>query len=340
MASLRTPFIHFLIITSIVLSITLLTYFIGSSDSISEITFSTLLLQVGSGTIFFMLPPIYVTAYVLIPIFFEKKKYVQFFLSLVTLAFFWGALTSRLEPWMDENWFGEITEDNGYVAGISIMLFIVIFTVLVKLSYQGISQFALIRKLENDHLRMELMVLKNQINPHFLFNTLNSLYALTIQNSSQAPDVILKLSGMLRYSIYDCSKPTVQLKNEIENLENYIALQQVRLSGLCEIEFRKSVSNDQIEIAPMILIVFLENAFKHGAETIVKGAFIYLNLSFQKETLHFEVRNNFSDAKEVPSGGLGLENVKRRLALIYEDRYQLDISREDSLFSIRLHITL
>ena len=183
-------------------------------------------------------------------------------------------------------------------------------------------------------------VLQNQINPHFFFNTLNNLYALSLEKSDQTPAVILKLSEMMRYTIYDCKEETVAIISEVAYLENFIALQEMRHHNRGQISFEKEITNDRLQIAPMILIVFLENAFKHGFDLFEKGAFLKINLTVKENMLHFFIENNFNEVDEKNEIGIGLENVKRRLSLIYPNTHELQITKEETIFRVDLKLEL
>lgn len=199
-------------------------------------------------------------------------------------------------------------------------------------------QWKWVQNLKAEKSRTELSLLRAQINPHFFFNTLNNLYALTIKNSKQAPEVILKLSDMMRYTIYEGEKETVKLGDEIEYLNNYIELHKIRYKKTVDISFKHHIDTS-LSIAPLLFIILLENAFKHGIETLTENAFIHINLYEDTDFIYFKIENNF-DPKEISEvKGIGLTNLKRRLALIYPKKNELTLKKTKNTYKTTLKIS-
>ena len=198
-------------------------------------------------------------------------------------------------------------------------------------------------KSENDRLDAELKFLRSQVNPHLLFNSLNSIYAYALEHSARVRDMVLKLSDILRYMLYECDKKRVPLDREVDYLKDYIALQQMRLEEEV-VDLNVSGNFSGWQIAPMILINFLENAFKFRPDG--DGGRIRLNLSVEDDKLHFVCENRFvhgetsSDPVNPDSNGLGLKNAKQLLAISYKDRYVLDIEDRDGIFKVDLSLEL
>ncbi len=192
----------------------------------------------------------------------------------------------------------------------------------------------------------ELQNLKAQISPHFLFNTMNNFYGLAVDQSTKLPELMVRLSELLRYSLYETNHAKVPLSNEIAYLNNYIALEKIRLEDTLDFEFDLSGAEYQsIEIAPLLLVVFVENAFKHARNVTNDVIRIKISLSIGADgVLHFEVKNNCVDAEKTIENqpkGIGLENVKKRLEAIYpDDLHQLVITTSGHNFSIKLQIHL
>ncbi|MBK8955693.1 MAG: histidine kinase [Saprospiraceae bacterium] len=191
----------------------------------------------------------------------------------------------------------------------------------------------------------ELQSLKNQINPHFLFNTLNNLYALALKKSDQAPEVVLKLSDMMRYMLYECNERMVQIEQEIRYIRNYIELEKLRYSAESQIILEVDEQLAKYKIAPLLLIPFVENSFKHGMQTSLDQAFIRIRAKLEGNDLHFTVHNSKpqttpEQAKPKPIGGVGLVNARRRLELIYPMRYKLSIQDTPESFKVELQIDL
>jgi hypothetical protein len=264
-------------------------------------------------------------AYLLIPAFIKKYWklivffYVPLFLYFMYLRLFSGDLEDYLKIKEDFPFFI-------FLLPLPILFFVWVF-----------EQWKWLQNLKAEKSKTELSLLRTQINPHFFFNTLNNLYALTIKNSKQAPEVILKLSDMMRYTIYEGEKETVKLRDEIEYLQNYIELHKIRYKKTVEITFNHTIDTS-LTVSPLLFIILLENAFKHGIETLAENAFIHLDLYEDANFIHFDIENNF-DPKEVQeSNGIGLQNLKRRLSLLYKDSHELNIEKTNNTYKTTLKI--
>lgn len=193
--------------------------------------------------------------------------------------------------------------------------------------------------LEKEKTQTELDLLKQQLNPHFFFNTLNNLYALSLQQSKQTPESILQLSELMRYVIYKAKEPQVQLTEEVKYIEDYIQLQQIRLKQKPLIEFVKEIREPVPPVAPLLLIVLIENAFKHGIEPAEDSAYVKAFLQADARQLYFSCENSF----EPVSGqkpGIGLVNLERRLALLYPGKHVLKTEMENCIFKAELQLDL
>ena len=192
-------------------------------------------------------------------------------------------------------------------------------------------------KLEKN--KTELEFLKNQINPHFFFNTLNNIYGLAYKKDDKTPEVILKLSESMRYIIYDAAKKYVYLNDEIDFLKNYIHLEKIRLSNKSDIKFNYTILTNNYKIAPLILLPFVENCFKHG-NLLNDNSILEMNLWIENQRLFFSCFNTFeiSDTKKI--GGVGNKNVNKRLELIYKDNYMLDTKVEENKYFVFLELPL
>lgn len=196
-------------------------------------------------------------------------------------------------------------------------------------------------KLMLENAKIELQYLKNQINPHFLFNTLNNLYGLTFNKDDRAPQVLLTLSDMLRYTTYDTVKNSVPLTKEIEFLENYIHLEGLRFPKQTQIILNKEIPEDcKYEISPMLFLPFIENAFKHGDLHTNKSALLEVNIWIEQDTLLFSCNNTFDPEREKKSPGIGIENTIKRLNIIYEDTYHIEKNTEENHYYILLTLPL
>ncbi|MEL6944115.1 MAG: histidine kinase, partial [Bacteroidota bacterium] len=189
----------------------------------------------------------------------------------------------------------------------------------------------------------ELQFLKSQINPHFLFNNLNNLYSYAIENSPKTPDIILQLSSILRYMLYECKAEFVPLTKEIEQLENFTQLNELQIEDRGTIQFHNQDIQTNYQIAPLILIVFIENAFKHSQASQSEDIFIDIDVRLSpKGMLHFSCKNNYQPVTNTENlaHGIGLENVKKRLELLYPNKYNLKINKTKSMYKVDLSIQL
>ncbi len=198
-------------------------------------------------------------------------------------------------------------------------------------------------KLKNEKLTAELRFLKNQINPHFLFNTLNNLYALAYSQSPQTTEVISRLSQMMRYMVYDCNHDLVPLEKEIEYMRNYISLEKLRLNNEIPIEFEVQGEVSNKKIVPLLLIPFLENAFKHGVANNNKDTWVKAVLNGNQNQVSLTVSNSklqLNGSAASTDHGIGLENVRKRLELNYPKKHQLNIVDQDLKYTATLHLVL
>ena len=193
--------------------------------------------------------------------------------------------------------------------------------------------------IEKEQLKTELAFLKSQVNPHYLFNTINDIYSLTQQQSEEAPEALLKLSEVLRYMLRESDDPYVPLGNEIDYLNNVIDLQRIGQKGNSHINFKIVGKIERQKIAPLILINFIENAFKHGVFKKSEEP-IQILIAIDGQSFHLHLRNKINIAKKDRTGGIGLVNVQRRLALIYPNRHELLIDQQTDTFIVDLKIDL
>ncbi|WP_010228367.1 sensor histidine kinase [Gillisia marina] len=167
---------------------------------------------------------------------------------------------------------------------------------------------------------------------------LNNLYGLVAKDQQKAQELILKLSDMMRYSIYDGQKETVLLSEEISYLQNYIALHKMRYHKTIDVVFNHEIKEEDHKIMPLLFIILLENAFKHGVENLRENAYVYINLTSEKNKVHFDIENNFDASLENEQQGIGLQNLKRRLELVYPKRHLLSFSKSDTIYKAQLTI--
>jgi len=289
----------------------------------------------------------YLLLYYLVPRFLMQRRYLRFAawsFSTILLSFYLGTMAIFVMlflfmfgdgPQMDP------TTVDIYFLAVG-MYFVVLAAVAIKLFKLWYEKQKTERILEKGKLEAELNMLKSQIHPHFLFNTLNNIYSLALQKSDAAPEMLVKLSDILHYILYECSAPFVTLEKEITLLMNYVDLERIRYGKRLELTWNVPAQVPDIQLAPMVLLPFVENAFKHGASKTRNKATISIALSHEGNKLYFRVQNSKPAVKSDHSGnqshGLGLKNVRQRLELIYKDRFQLEIGDSGDQFKIGLII--
>jgi hypothetical protein len=284
---------------------------------------------------------VYVLLYFLVPRYLINRKYLHFFLGLFLAvacctAYAWGlqlTLTARSNP-------GDFTMTTGrailpffHVGGIAISI------KLLSYWYQQKQQTL---EAEQQRTTAELQLLKSQLHPHFLFNTLNNLYSHTLEQSPLAPDIVLRLSALLRFMIYE-SSGSMALEKEITLIEHYIALEKLRYGERLDVSMAIGGNIAELQIAPLLLLPFLENAFKHGTSRQLEQCWISLNLFVNQDIMNFKLVNSIDEEQDMTgheTGGLGLQNVKRRLDLLYKGRYSLNMLRERDIYVVNLEVKL
>jgi len=207
--------------------------------------------------------------------------------------------------------------------------------VLVFLIDWIIRHFNTTIKLKDEKAKTELMHLKSQVNPHFFFNMLNNLYGLVGTDAKKAQDLILQLSDMMRYSIYEGEKDKVTLKEEVDYLKNYITLHKMRYHKSIDVKFNIDIEEDY-KVLPLLFIILLENAFKHGVENLRKNAYIYVSITTKENKIYFEIENNFDESQLSEKPGIGLNNLKRRLELVYPGKNSFYFTKNIDVYKTKL----
>ncbi|GIZ10227.1 hypothetical protein FUMI01_29530 [Flavobacterium sp. UMI-01] len=223
-------------------------------------------------------------------------------------------------------------------------LYVVTFVTAIKITLDFLKEHKRVADLEKVQLETELLFLKTQISPHFFFNTLNNIYSLAVENSKKTPKIILKLSELMRYLLYDTGSKKQTLENEILCIQNYIDLERIRHNDELEVDMSISGDIQDKKIAPILLLSFIENAFKHGAQKNIGKVKIDISLIIKKDFLYFRTSNPMPlktqhTERFNQSSGIGLENVKKRLALGYnKNDYKLKIKSDENKFVVKLKI--
>ena len=243
-------------------------------------------------------------------------------------------LHQKTDLWMSSNLLSSI----GYY--FFILSFVSGIAIAIKLIRINIKQKIASQELLTKKLEIELQFLKAQTNPHFLFNTLNNIYALARKNSDKTAGVVMKLSNMLRYMLYETSNGPIEIENEIKIINDYIELEKLRYSNRLDVIFSHTVDNYKEKLAPLILLPFVENAFKHGASESRFKSYIHINLELNGKQLFFEIRNSKEEINdEVIVENIGLSNIQRQLELIYP-MHRLSIENGNIEFIVKLTINL
>ncbi len=202
--------------------------------------------------------------------------------------------------------------------------------------YWFIRQLIFITKLKNEKSKVELMLLKSQVSPHFFFNMLNNLYGLVSKDAGKAQELILKLSDLMRYSIYESENETVTLKEEADYLKNYIELHKMRYHKNIVVNFNCDIDENK-RVAPLLFIILLENAFKHGVENLRGNANVTINFTSSESNIKFMIENNFDSSENLKNKhGIGLKNLKRRLELTYPNKHNLLFMPTENSYSAQL----
>jgi sensor histidine kinase YesM len=321
------------------------TFYFGHQGGYYSLTFQFVifLLPIAIGTT-------YLFNYYLIPKFLFQKRIKTFILlSFYTVMVSFYLISILIFPFLiiSTGNVNFVTLDKSFLdiyfllAG---MYTAIIFGILIKLLKSSYEKQNLHLQLLKEKTDAELEMLRSQINPHFLFNTLNNIYTLSMKKSELTPEVVLKLSEMLDYLLYECNATKVSLKKEIKLIENYLYLQQIRFGDRLKISFRNEDLGPDQQIAPMLLLPFVENSFKHGVGKHRNDAWIDIELSTHSENIIFKVNNSQSNTdaktKKNSSGGIGLANVKKRLGLIYPDKFMLNIENMDKAFRVNLELNV
>jgi two-component system sensor histidine kinase AlgZ len=233
--------------------------------------------------------------------------------------------------------FNDVFGDSDTFEVFSFFFFVALTLASIRFVF---NQVKMVLTLKNEKKQTELMHLKSQVNPHFFFNTLNNLYGLVGQDADKAQQLILKLSDMMRYSIYEGQNDVVTLAEEIEYLNNYIELHKMRYHKTIVVQFHIDVEDSSVKLMPLLFIILMENAFKHGVENLRKDAFVTVRLKATKQQIDFEIENNFDPAEQSEHPGIGLANLKRRLELAYDKKHHLATAKAGDVFTAKLSLQI
>ncbi|MCK4932623.1 MAG: histidine kinase [Candidatus Aminicenantes bacterium] len=280
----------------------------------------------------FLIVPVYFH-FLILDRFFYKKKYALYVVFLVAILFGWGYLVDRF-------FYQRHMEKSSLVSAIVMIFFMLLITTSFKVLADSVKQRFLMQQIEAKQVQTELRLLKAQINPHFLFNTLNNLFGMARKQDPQTADSIAGLSHLMRYMIYESNVELISLEKEIQQINRLIELQKLRFTKDDDVQIDFAIDGEaaNAQIPPMLLIPFVENAFKHGI-SLATPSFVRIHLNVDEDKLEFSVSNSKhsrSENKEEEGLGIGLQNVNRRLELLYPGKHELAISDGEKVFEVRL----
>jgi len=285
----------------------------------------------------------YAIIYILVPKYLKKERYWQLVLWTVIGVFITALLKRVIDltiifPLYPESEFWSIKNVQPYsiISALRRLIYIfpsVVAAVAIYFVYDWLHTYRKAQQLEKEKMTAELKYLKGQIHPHFLFNTLNNLYALTLKNSPDAPQVVMKLSQLLSYMLYEANGTTVLLSKEVTQIEHLIALEKLRYGNRLECSMVVKGNISGARIAPLILLPFVENAFKHGTSGTLKQSWVSTSIFAEQNAITFQIENSVASINQddtTDKKGIGLQNVKRRLDLLYPDKHELRITKTDT----------
>jgi sensor histidine kinase YesM len=283
---------------------------------------------------------VYLNLKLLFPLLWERGNYFSYAVAVIAAA----ALGSGFYLLLFSSLIDYIFKGYYFIAYYSfwdISLFFAIYLFISGLLHLARGYFRA-EELEKEKSQAELKALKSQINPHFLFNSLNSIYSMARKESKEVPEKIVQLSDLMRHIIYESDTDFIALEKEVEMLQNYIDMQNLR-SGKNQIVFNTIGEIKEKKIAPLLFLPFLENSFKHGMKGGAENAFVNIKLEVTGKVLHFEVENSKGQANDLLSDkyhGIGIENVRKRLEMIYPNQHKLNILDNEETFKVLLQVQL
>lgn len=288
---------------------------------------------------------VYTFNYYLIPKFLLRnnlKKFIALaFVAIVMFFYFQLLLTLFLVVRLLYAESGIFPEMIDVVMLFFNMFFVVFIAIAIKFYKRWSEKDYREQRIQKEKVETELQMLKTQINPHFLFNTLNSIYVLAMKKSEQTANTVMKLSDILDYILYKVNTPEIAISDEIKIIENYIELEKIRYGNRIELKFTVDFQSKNIQIPPMLIIPFIENAFKHGVAKSIEKSWITISIEETNRMLEIKVSNSRSQsAIKAKNGGIGLVNVKKRLDILFNDLHNLDITEKNNRYDVFLSIPL
>jgi two-component system LytT family sensor kinase len=277
----------------------------------------------------------------LIPNLLEKKHLSAYTAALIGLILFYATAMSHYNSFLDFTIFHypSTQTSGGYWDNLIYGTCVTVITSMLYITQKWAEQQEQVKNSQISQLETELKYLRLQINPHFLFNGLNTIYGSIDRSNSSARNILVQFSDLLRYNIYDADVDLIAIEKEAKHLRNYVALQKARSNDNLEVELDVNYIDGTIKVAPLIFMTFVENAFKYASRGDKMINRIIISLSQVPGKISFECTNTY-DEGESSTGGIGLVNATRRLELLYKDKYQLDIKSENNIYTVQLTLSI
>ncbi|WP_242084540.1 sensor histidine kinase [Aestuariivivens sediminis] len=289
--------------------------------------------------------PVLINLYILIPKFLKQEKYMLYCLLFIMNLFVFAQINIWFFTYIIDYLFPDYYFIS-YHSGTKLITLFVIFlvgTTLIRFSVDWIyynRSENLRLKLRNQQIETQLALLRSQINPHFLFNSLNVIYSLAIENKAETKHAIVQLSDILRYVIYDSGIERVAIKEEVTLLKNYIEFHQFRHRQADNIKFHCSIDDENYQIHPMLMLPLLENSFKYGLKSDIENPYIHINLTLKNKNFIFSIENNYSEIhmENNNHSGVGIENIRKNLGIVYPKEHQFEIDKTEDVFRVTLKL--
>ncbi len=283
---------------------------------------------------------VYIHTLVLIPYLLEKKRTVLYIASIAGLIVLYTIVRSWSQLYWDAVVWPEdvMTLQSYFKWNLFYAVWFILISSMLLYTQKWSEQRQQVKNIQISQLQTELKYLRAQINPHFLFNGLNTIYGYIDINNQQARDILVQFSDLLRYNLYEADVDMVELEQETKFLQNYVALQRARSNDNMKIELVIDTEDNTVKIAPLICMAFVENAFKYTTRDSRENT-VKIYLQQKGNTIHFNCTNTYEETQQY-SKGIGLNNVMRRLELLYKDRYMLDIHKENNIYRVELTLTV
>jgi len=291
-----------------------------------------------------IIPPVLINFYILFPHFLKKERYLLYALTFIANIL----LFTQINVWFFEHIIDYIFPDYYFISFTYITLLVIfsVFLIVTTMINFSMDWFYFNRqenrelKIRNLQIETQLALLRSQINPHFLFNSLNVIYALAIENKTETKNAIVQLSDILRYVIYDSGTERVAIKEEITLLKNYVEFHKFRHRQADHIKFNCTIDDENYQIYPMLMLPLLENSFKYGLKSDIEKPFIHVDLTLQDNSFSFSIENNYTNghAENNNHSGVGIQNIKKNLEIVYPRQHEFEIVKTENIFRVTLKL--